>query len=113
MTMTRLKTRDYHGDLRKKLEKGFLVYQEERVGKDWIGRTLRCHDNFEGVYREISSEPEAKWNYRNGRSEVVGKRLTGTHGRSYGFQDEYETSNREGDWGHILLRKRQICSADP
>jgi hypothetical protein len=73
MTVTRLKTRDYHGDLRKKLEKGFLVYQEERVGKDWIGRTLRCHDNFEGVYREISSEPEAKWNYRNGRSEVVEK----------------------------------------
>jgi hypothetical protein len=33
MTMTRLKTRDYHGDLRKKLEKGFLVYQEERVVK--------------------------------------------------------------------------------
>jgi hypothetical protein len=28
MTMTRLKTRDYHGDLRKKLEKGFLVIRK-------------------------------------------------------------------------------------
>jgi hypothetical protein len=33
-----------------------------------------------------------KWTFRSRR-----KRLTGTHGRSYGFQEEYETSNREGD----------------
>jgi FkbM family methyltransferase len=32
--------------------------------------------------------------------------------KSYGFHEEYETSNREGDWGHILLRKR-LCSAYP
>jgi hypothetical protein len=79
MTMTRLMTRDYVGDSRKKIPKEFLVSQEEWVGKDWLGRTLRCGDNIEGVYQEVSTEPEVKWNDRNGRSEIVGQRLVGGH----------------------------------
>jgi hypothetical protein len=78
--MTRLKTRDYYiADSRKKVEREFLVYEEEWVGKDWLGRILRCGDNIEGVYRKVTSAPEVKWNDKFGRSEVVGQNLTGSH----------------------------------
>jgi hypothetical protein len=79
MTMTRVMTREYQGEPSKKLPKEFVIYQEEWVGKDWLGRTLKCHDNIEGAYREVNSEPEIKWNDKIGRSEVVGKKLTSTH----------------------------------
>jgi hypothetical protein len=79
MTMVRLKTTDYVADSRKKPEKEFLVYHEEWIGKDWLGRTLRCGDNTEGVYSEVESVPEVKWNDRFGRSEVVGQNLAGSH----------------------------------
>jgi hypothetical protein len=79
MTMTRRKTRDYIGDSRNKVEKEFITYQEEWVGKDWLGRTLRCDDNVEGVYRQVHSTPEVKWNDKFGRSEVVGHDLAGSY----------------------------------
>jgi hypothetical protein len=79
MTMIRLKTRDYVAPDSKKIEKEFLVYHEEWIGRDWLGRTLRCHDNFEGVCREVDSAPEVKWNDKFGRSEVVGQNLAGSH----------------------------------
>jgi hypothetical protein len=75
MTMTK----DYVGDSRKKIPKEFLVYQEEWICKNWLGETLRCSDNIEGVYWEVDTEPEVKWNDRNGRSEVVGQKLAGSH----------------------------------
>jgi hypothetical protein len=80
LTMVRLRTRDYYiADSRKKIEKEFLVYHEEWEGHDWVGRLLRCGDNTEGVYREVDSAPEVKWNDRIGRSEVVGQNLAGSH----------------------------------
>jgi hypothetical protein len=54
MTMTRLMTRSYLSDERKKPEKEFLVYHEEWVGKNWLGEKLVCSDNFEGVYTEVT-----------------------------------------------------------
>jgi hypothetical protein len=61
MTMTRLMTRSYLSDERKKPEKEFLVYHEEWVGKNWLGEKLVCSDNFEGVYTEVNSAPEVKF----------------------------------------------------
>jgi hypothetical protein len=78
-TMTRLKTTDYVGETRKKIPKEFLVYEEVWVGKNWLGETLKCYDNIEGVFSEVDSAPEVKWNDRNGRSEVIGQKLAGTH----------------------------------
>jgi hypothetical protein len=79
MTMIRLKTRDYVAPDSKKIEKEFLVYHEEFMGHDWLGRILRCGDNTEGVYREVDSAPEVAWNDKFGRSEVVGQNLAGSH----------------------------------
>jgi hypothetical protein len=78
-TMTRLKTTDYVGEVSKKIPKEFLVYEEVWIGKNWLGETLKCYDNIEGVYSEVDSAPIVKWNDRNGRSEVVGQDLAGTH----------------------------------
>lgn len=79
MTIVRLKTRNYMSTEKSKPEKESLVYQEEWVGKNWLGEILRCHENFEGVYKEIDSVPEVKWNDNVGRSEVVGKKMSGSH----------------------------------
>ena len=79
MTIVRFKTRNYASTDKRKPEKEFLVYQEEWIGKNWLGEKLRCHENFEGVYREVDSAPEVKWNDNVGRSEVVGKVMTGSH----------------------------------
>jgi hypothetical protein len=79
MTMKRLKTRDYVGEVSKKIPKEFIVYEEKWEGKNWLGEKLACFDNIEGVYLEVDSAPEVKWNDRFGRSEVIGQNLTGTH----------------------------------
>ena len=54
--MTRFMTRNYlSADFNKKIEKEFLVYQEEWIGKNWLGEKLVCQDNIEGVYTEIET----------------------------------------------------------
>ena len=58
MTIVRFKTRNYASTDKRKPEN--LVYQEEWIGKNWLGEKLRCHENFEGVYREVDSAPEVK-----------------------------------------------------
>jgi hypothetical protein len=78
-TMTRLKTTDYVGEVSKKIPKEFVVYEEKWTGHNWLGEKLACYDNIEGVYREVDSAPEVKWNDRNGRSEIVGQNLAGSH----------------------------------
>jgi hypothetical protein len=79
MTMTRLKTRNYLSEDKRNPEKEFLVYQEEWVGKNWLAEKLCCQDNFEGVYTEVGTAPEVRFNNENGRSEVVGQKLAGGH----------------------------------
>lgn len=62
-----------------KPEKEFIEYQEEWIGKNWLGEKLVCSDNIEGVYTEVYSAPEVIFNNENGRSEVVGQKLAGGH----------------------------------
>jgi len=72
-------TKNYLSDSKKKIEKEFIVYQEEWIGKNWLGETLVCDDNIEGVYTEVDTAPEVRFNNENGRSEVVGQKLAGVH----------------------------------
>ena len=88
MTMTRLMTRNYLPES-KKIEKEFLVYDEEWIGKNWLGEKLTCYDNIEGVYTEVQTTPEVKFNNENGRSEVVGQKLAG------GYQVYYIPFSKE------------------
>jgi len=32
-----------------------VFYQEEWIGKNWLGKLPKCHDNTEGVYTEVET----------------------------------------------------------
>lgn len=81
--MTRLKARDLDSPSGKKELKEFIVYREEWIGKNWLGETLRNDENVEGVYTEVETTPEIKFNNETGRSEVVGEKVSGSHLKYY------------------------------